>query len=136
MGTNFYQGNKHIGKRSAAGFYCWDCKVTLCAQGDSKVHYDESSWYLECPKCGKKPIAEAIDHSAAGRELGFNTGKPLVKTGVASCSSFSWAMDQSALKPGIKIRDEYGVYYTMAEFKQILDECPIQLYGSIGMDFS
>jgi hypothetical protein len=40
MGTNFYsRGGRHIGKRSAAGWYCWDCKQTLCANGEQYVHY-------------------------------------------------------------------------------------------------
>ena len=28
----------HIGKRSAAGMYCWDCDDTLCPGGKSQVH--------------------------------------------------------------------------------------------------
>ena len=41
MGTNFYLGKyvyetkyeNHIGKRSAAGLYCWDCDETLIIGG-------------------------------------------------------------------------------------------------------
>lgn len=40
MGTNFYFSNGgHIGKRSAAGWYCWDCKQTFCVNGEEHVHY-------------------------------------------------------------------------------------------------
>ena len=45
MGTNFYywnlqqEENKHIGKRSAAGMYCFDCNVSLCKEGAEHVHY-------------------------------------------------------------------------------------------------
>jgi len=40
MGTNFYfSSGGHIGKRSAAGWYCWDCKQTFCADGEKYVHY-------------------------------------------------------------------------------------------------
>lgn len=46
MGTNFYlKGHRgdddpkyHIGKRSAAGLYCWDCRITLCKGGESAIH--------------------------------------------------------------------------------------------------
>ena len=43
MGTNFYkikrvdnkiEEGEHIGKRSAAGEYCWDCRRTLSIYGD------------------------------------------------------------------------------------------------------
>ena len=42
MGTNYYlKGHRgddnpkyHIGKRSAAGLYCWDCHITLCKGGN------------------------------------------------------------------------------------------------------
>lgn len=39
MGTNFYFNGQHVGKRSAAGWYCWDCHKTLCADGEEFVHY-------------------------------------------------------------------------------------------------
>ena len=46
MGTNFYiidkdqeySEGRHIGKRSAAGWYCWDCGTTLCIV-TGKQHY-------------------------------------------------------------------------------------------------
>lgn len=56
MGTNYYWADKlaedpsnkddinvHIGKRSAAGTYCWDCGTTLCLDGARYVHYGEIS---------------------------------------------------------------------------------------------
>jgi hypothetical protein len=56
MGTNFYKidikkDNKegeHIGKRSAAGYYCWDCGITLNIYGEAWVH----SSYKEFNKYG------------------------------------------------------------------------------------
>lgn len=52
MGTNYYaRGYRriadmdpqyHIGKRSAAGLYCWDCGKTLCKDGESGIHFDKS----------------------------------------------------------------------------------------------
>jgi len=49
MGTNYYlkidececcgrYEKKHIGKRSAAGRYCFDCGVSLCVDGEDNVH--------------------------------------------------------------------------------------------------
>ena len=114
MGCNFYvRGYKrdddpetHIGKRSAAGLYCWDCKLTLCIGGEAKIHEGNSRWHKKCPKCGKEPIKEGFENSAGGRELGFNTAKPAPKTGAASCSSFSWAMKPELLE--LNIRRSFG----------------------------
>ena len=105
MGTNFYvRGYRHddgpmthIGKRSAAGLYCWDCGVTLCKGGESQVHMgrwedQDERWYKKCPKCGKSPLKESFETSSSGRELGFNKTQPTKKTGVQSCSSFSWCV--------------------------------------------
>ena len=139
MGTNFYvKGHRnsddpkwHLGKRSAAGYYCWDCKTTLCKNGEEGVHCSESEWYDKCPICGKKPIDEGWN-SSAGRELGFNKTKPMPKTGVASCSSFSWARKLGKVR---KIEDEYGNQYTRKEFEQMLTECPIQYERLFGQWF-
>ena len=145
MGTNFYMLKKatglqsnHIGKRSAAGMYCWDCNQSLCKTGNNGVHQGKSEWHSSCPKCGKKFIEEDFNNSSAGRELGFNKSKPKAKKGVASCSSFRWAIDpEEFLKSKIKvIKDEYGQKFTREEFEQILLECPIQYNESIGQAFS
>lgn len=157
MGTNFYtvSDNKHIGKRSAAGKYCWDCKVTLCKGGDKFIHQDSelfSGFYDHCPKCGKKPVDEPIEESSAGRELGFNKSIPKEKTGVKSCSSFTWAMKPSAVLnrqlfksvygifgiavSGQIIEDEYHQKYTLDEFYKVLEECPIQFEDMVGQNFS
>jgi len=136
MGTNFYvKGHRHnddpkyhIGKRSAAGLYCWDCGATLCVGGESRVHYG-GPLYDKCPICGKARIEESLEQSSAGRELGFNKSKPRKKTGVSSCSSFTWARDIGKIQ---KIVDEYGTVYTRAEFEAMLLECPIQFHDSMG----
>ncbi len=137
MGTNFYtKDGVHIGKRSAAGAYCWDCKLTLCPGGEDGVHdsqYEE--WLDECPNCGlKKQAIESLDGSSVGRELGFNKTQPEAKKGVASCSSFSWAIKPNRLRAEIVV-DEYDREFSSEEFKEILAECPIQYYHNIGHDF-
>lgn len=80
MGTNFYrikteaeleedvkngvedlnQEGEHIGKRSAAGMYCWDCGVTLNVNGEFWVHQSIKSghnrhWYYSEDKHNKNP---------------------------------------------------------------------------------
>jgi len=162
MGTNFflngyrYHQNRcspeyHIGKRSAAGLYCWDCDTTLQIGGET------------CPKCGQGEKAEGLSQSAAGRELGFNNQSPQVKTGVASCSSFTWAMHPGHLEMIMDIledggsvpemacpacgnahkdrveypvEDEYGHKYSIQEFREVLTECPIQFHDAVGTHFS
>lgn len=151
MGTNFYDEKYkckhcgqdsaldpqyHIGKRSAAGLYCWDCGITLGKRGEVGVHYSESGWYDKCQKCGKSPIKESLGEGAAGRELGFNKSSYKKKKGVASCSSFRWAMTKKQYKKIKKIVDEYGRKYTKKEFEKMLEECPIQYYNMIGEEFS
>ena len=90
MGTNFYFGDAerfekiHIGKRSAAGWYCWDCRITLRKDGESGVHQGDRAWHDRCPQCGKTRAKETIANGAAGLELGFNKSTPTRKTGVAS----------------------------------------------------
>lgn len=153
-------GSRHIGKRSAAGKYCWDCGVTLCKAGADHVHespacgisnirlYIEESkklWYERCPKCGRAEAKEELDTSAAGRELGFNENTPKKKMGVRGCASFTWDMppdeffkadmSEAAAIGKRPIEDEYGRGYSLEEFKQVLEECPIQFTDSIGCNF-
>jgi hypothetical protein len=146
MGTNFYligasddrdrmNPEVHVGKRSAAGMYCWDCKTTLCMGGNRGVHDSNSPWFDVCPICGKGKNEESLDRSAAGRELGFNKSEPKKKTGVYTCCSFSWAMSPEVMcnlpVDGKVIEDEYGDTYTLMEFQRVLEECPIRYYDSI-----
>lgn len=149
MGTNFFilsedgfTGNIHIGKRSAAGWYCWDCKMTLCKGGESLVHF-ESGWYDKCPVCGKEVIVEPICDGEIGRELGFNKSELKAKKGVKSCCSFSWAITMEDFCKAIGQREdddkiivnEYGDKFTISEFSSMLDGCPIKYTGSIGKRF-
>jgi len=142
MGTNFYFGKNrdiHIGKRSAAGWYCWDCGETLCSKGTSHVHHGrDEDWLDRCPRCRQRPEPESISEGAAGRELGFNKDNSQRKTGVKSCCSFSWAITLKQLWENRRkqIYDEYGAKFSFAEFMGVLEECPIQSFGSVGVEFS
>ena len=180
MGTNFYINNgtdhtprsgQHIGKRSAAGQYCWDCHMTLCKGGPGNVHYGTvlerereevepdtwcprchrdivTGWFDACPICGKKPTKDETDKGGAvGIELGFSQPQAGGKTGVSSCSSFSWAMLPRELRDlyadpqqnpydGM-IVDEYGRTMPYPEFVSVvLANCPIQYFSGIGQEFS
>src|SRR5690349_15793039 len=80
VGTNFYwiaavpdddeedSPVYHIGKRSAAGWYCYDCQVTLTVGGNSMVHMG-GAVYDACPRCGKSKQQQG--YNSAMIELGF-----------------------------------------------------------------
>ncbi len=169
MGTNFYLKPKgpesfvgHIGCRAAAGLYCWDCNVTLCKGGKERIHLGPEQeqprqilytfpnrskaeinyWYSKCPNCGKKPKDENLSASSSGRELGFNKNPPERKQGVATCSSFTWAMGPEEVEQRMNksqyapIVDEYDREYTLQEFQDVLIECPVRYYHLIGQEFS
>ncbi len=148
MGTNFYLGKyvyetkyeNHIGKRSAAGLYCWDCDETLIIGGKDMIHKGNTGVYDNCPKCGQKKTKETIEESSGGLELGFGDRYNFKrKKGVQTCSSFTWAMGPDNLRDSRKriIYDEYGNKYTKKEFfKMVKNTCPVQFYHSIGRNFS
>lgn len=128
----------HIGKRYAAGLYCWDCNIKMPNSG---VKGPLGPIQVKtCPKCGKEYKNEGWN-SAEGRELGFNKlGK---KTGVATASGFNWAMtfENFCKKIGEDVSakiiiNEYREKFNIDEFINILNECPIQKFDSIGSWFS
>ena len=154
MGTNYYWNKPelkyvdnmdpkyHIGKRSSAGSYCWDCGLTLCIDGIDCVHEGKSGWYNVCPKCGGFP--DQNNHNAAYMELGFSKASTKKLLGVSSCSSFSWAQNPiDVMKictdfPGDPdVINEYGDVMTNSEFiDMIIFNCPIIFKTNIGQWFS
>ena len=142
MGTNFYilDSKVRVGKRSAAGLFCWSCNITLYKGGKEKLHRENLGFFKKCPECGKRPRKETLEKSSAGRELGFNKSKPERKTGVRSCSSFTWAIHPVGISKSNSqqkiIRDEYNQTYTFGEFMDVLSECPMQFFNMIGEKFS
>ncbi len=146
MGTNFYLASMpadgddldplyHIGKRSAAGLWCYDCGITLCKGGNEKIHYGDE-FYEACPKCGQAYIRESLAESAAGIELGFAKPSKIV-SGVRGASSFSWAMSEhDFFRAEDDVIDEYGTKYSFGEFlEQVLNNCAVKFTHSLGVRF-
>jgi len=163
MGTNFYWMGKagknvkysvdpliHIGKRSSAGMYCWDCGVTLCRGGNAKIHFGtlfnhDQEWYNECPICGQERITEGINQGVAV-ELGLAKSRIVRPTGVQGCSSFSWAQGPLSVRKRCLqlsnrwrkiVVDEYGRKMTGKQFIRMIDmNCPVQYTRHVGIEFS
>lgn len=165
MGTNFYWiepaprcphcekeigpsgEGQHIGKRSAAGWYCWDCDVTLCLSGKGRVHYssDNGNWSETCPKCGNKKSEgkDGLETRAASVELGFDKPREDRPEGVQTTSSFSWAEDPTAVRQKCEVRrdeecvvDEYGRKMTGGEFLRMTrSNCAIEFTDYVGQSF-
>lgn len=133
----------HIGKRSAAGLYCWDCNLTLQIGGLAELHYGRTGQHKACPKCHQEPVVESLNRSSGGVELGFAKPRDSRPWGVRSCSSFTWAQDPTVVRriceerPGERlIVDEYDRHCTCAEFLTMLKcNCPIELLHLVGQWF-
>jgi hypothetical protein len=159
MGTNFYWLEKepcdhcgrgasegdHIGKRSAAGLFCWDCGETLCEGGNAAVHFSRHAWAKTCRKCGAAPAQE--DHFKTGPvavELGFSAPREERPKGVRGTSSFSWAQEPEGVRRRCEaemdrklVVDEYGRITTGREFLAMLrSNCGIESTSSVGQSFS
>jgi hypothetical protein len=168
MGTNFYfiepaprcphcdkpigepSEGQHIGKRSAAGLYCYDCDDTLVKAGKARIHYSSSSAsgsHDACPKCGAKPPDfSVLQRGSTAVELGMARPEEERPKGVFTAASFSWAAEPEG-EEGVRavcernleaeiIVDEYGRLMTGAAFlKMLRANCPIE-YRHVGENFS
>lgn len=142
MSTSFYLTDAvifenlptaHIGKRSGAGLYCFDCDLTLSKNGKERLHDSPNlGRYDACLGCGAAPDRNATI---------LTDMRP---SGVARTCSFSWAQDPEIIGPLIMqypleplVRDEYGGIWTGQGFLDMLaSSCPIQYTDSIGLEFS
>jgi hypothetical protein len=154
MGCNFYKIENplelyeddpriHIGKRSAAGLYCYDCGIYLSAnctqyahsKGMFKEQYESytSKSLKSCPHCGNQRSSSG--YSAVHKELGFDSNDTTSLIGVQGVSSFTWTMMKHKAWvtkclidcPDQKIIiDEYGHQFTADEFIQELKYCMIE----------
>jgi hypothetical protein len=135
----------HIGKRSAAGLYCWDCERTLCRGGESQIHTGKSDFAEVCHICGGSAEATRLSEEGnpAGVELGFAKTNSTKPAGVRGACSFSWAQSPSGVKAALNerlavacVQDEYGRSFTGMEFLAMLEnQCPIESTDSIGIEF-
>lgn len=154
MGTNFFWNDGkeiednmdpefHIGKRSAAGLYCWDCGVSLCEDGNSSVHSERSAWHSECPMCGSNPTEEK-EGNPVMVELGFSSPRDSRPRGVRGASSFSWAQEPTFVIWKCEdcpdeplVIDEYGKELSGKAFLGMLkNNCPIRFTRFIDTWFS
>ena len=112
---------RHIGKRSAAGSYCYKCGTTLCIGGTHAVHMQGSrdpitalftGFHDVCPICGH----EGVPCSS----FTITLTKHKAKLYLLSRNKHKWIED---MKWAI---DEYGREFTAVEMLKIIEECPIQ----------
>ena len=146
MGCNFYWRNpdgspgSHIGKRSAAGWFCWDCNWQI--GGGIAPHL------VKCPRCGKGHV-ETVDPltgrgSPAGIELGMASPRSERPKGVEGTSRFIWAKAPESVRAAceaemdrVLIVDEYGHEITGRVLLSMLrGQCGIEDTSSIGQEFS
>ncbi len=126
MGTNFYWADtgEHIGKRSAAGWYCWACEKRV---DDHRAG---------CSSCGAKPETSPLE-GAVGVELGFAKPKRVrPAAGVTVACRFTWAVRPDARPPhgARRVRDEYDDEMSGAEFCAMVKACVAyegELYGVV-----
>jgi len=127
MGMNIYTlDGKHIGKRFAAGVWCWDCKT--------EVKHDDIGCFFFCPRCGQKHSIGTLNYNPAYRELGFSKPEPRKHTGIDGASGFTWCTDKETglaqttneIKSKIKRRkfliDENDGRMTIKEFFKMFDD--------------
>lgn len=147
MSTNFfwldtsrdrYDPIHHIGKRSSAGLYCWDCDVKLLSRPQLRPVF-------ACPQCGKERTTERFDEDSGGRELGLAKGPVVRPTGVRSAAIFIWAQTAMSVRRRCEARqdeepiieNEYGERLTGTEFLTMLqNECPLNDESAVGEWFS
>ena len=180
MGTNYYACDKetkeelyHIGKRSAAGYFCWDCGVSYTNIAETytsrlysmtayhrPTEYNETSYLYGndavhmtrhdnklingepeildcCPICGKPKEEELTEVNSAYAELGFS--KQPGKKHNTTCS-FSFAVSPYVLSETMKneniiIKNEYGEELSKEQFKEVLQDCGLKYFHSVGQEF-
>ena len=97
MGMNVYtMKGIHIGKRHAAGIWCWDCRV--------RASQDQTAMLWYCHKCSRrleqKTLADT-GYNPALRELGFDKGDPKLHHGIDGASAWTWQIGEHGLGASI-----------------------------------
>ena len=121
-----------IGKRSAAGPYCWDCRITLCKEGESQIHM-AGTFHKQCPKCGGSS-EKTEKESPVNVELGFSKPRTEPPKGVCGASSFTFHIPFDEVKKRLKqhgleslsVIDEYDRQMTGGDFLMMIEaNCPV-----------
>ena len=130
MGTNFYTLNgKHIGKRYAAGIWCWDCR--------RRVSCDRTGQKWICAKCSKHSTAKNLSFNPAYLELGFIKTISKRHHTIDGASGFIWCIGELGLGntiDGIKqrlkrlkfIKTEYKEKWSIKKFNEMLSKIIIE----------
>jgi hypothetical protein len=119
MGMNLYTlRGIHIGKRSAGGIWCWDCK-NYVGTAD------------KCFLCLNKTPAN-VGYNAAFRELGFDKSEPKKHRGIDGASVFTFEVGtplgdtieqvKASLRDRKFVMTEYGERWPMSKFWKMFDD--------------
>lgn len=130
MGMNIYtlkkDGAKHLGKRWAAGVWCWDCKI------EAKNDFVGNFWF--CSKCSQRTSDRTLSFNPAMRELGFDKTRPIKLIGLNGASGWIWCTDSETglsttiagikrkLKGVSKVRTEYGETWPIKKFWEMFNQ--------------
>jgi hypothetical protein len=126
---------KNIGKRYAAGIWCWNCKI--------EAERDEIGCFWFCPNCEKRCSDNTLSYNPAFRELGFDKTKPHKKEGINGASAWIWCIDKEfglgesiekvkyKLKRYKKLKTEYGEIWTIKQVNNMFLDI-IKEYAEIG----
>lgn len=135
------QDYSHIGKRSAAGLYCYSCNSWF--HDPANCDKREPDERRTCKYCGKGP--EDVMSRAASMELGFSEAEAdRPESGVKGTCSFGWAnwpdeVYRIALTAPVDmplVIDEYGRTMTGQEFLTMMRSNVDITKMSIGQVFS
>lgn len=133
MGMNIYTlDGRHIGKRYAAGVWCWTHKKQC-------IHEDKEGQTFDwvCPE-GHRVDSTQVGFNPAFRELGFDKSDPTFHQGIDGASGFTWAIgaglghDRDSVKATIFgrgrrfVKTEYGDKWTIQQFRDMFKDVIIQ----------
>jgi len=141
MGMNVYtfdgEGRgAHIGKRYAAGYWCWDCREELNQEPERRRAGNKYVW--TCPGCGKSSDGkEKGRFNPAMRELGFAKDSPRAHEGIDGASGFTWQIGPDGLGESRRevkkallsvpyVMTEYGEIWSLAKFLEMFKDVIVE----------
>ena len=112
-------GGEHIGKRWAAGIWCWDCEI------EAERDFIGKFWF--CQKCGQRCSERTLLFNPAFRELRFDKSKEIKHIGVDGASGFIWHAKNKSdamnkLKGIEKVKTEYREYWSIKRFQRMFND--------------